>query len=128
LAVLGQILLHISPLGNLAALHFHSVTNITFHPGSQRFRSVNHHQIPRLAIRSAETGLHLAVTPPSGYRDCAMSERAARQNLWLWPLSPAYIGPVSCQGFIMGFGGVTVREIADATRRLRALLSTKAAT
>src|SRR5262249_28523832 len=46
LAVLGQIFLHVPPLVDLAALHFHSFTENTLHPSSQGFRSVHHHQIP----------------------------------------------------------------------------------
>src|SRR5207247_1366371 len=53
LAVLGQVLLHIPPLVDLATLHFHLFTENTFHTGSQRFRSINHHQIPPLAIQSS---------------------------------------------------------------------------
>jgi hypothetical protein len=53
LAVLGQVLLHIPPLVNLATLHFHLFTEKTFHTGAQCFRSVHHHQIPPLQIQSA---------------------------------------------------------------------------
>ena len=44
MAVLRQILLHIPPLVNLATLHFHLSPEDSFHTGSQRFRSVDHHQ------------------------------------------------------------------------------------
>jgi hypothetical protein len=40
LAVIGQVLLHIPPLVNLATLHFRLFTETTFYAGSQRFRSV----------------------------------------------------------------------------------------
>jgi len=53
LAVLGQVFLHIPPLMKLATLHFHLFTEDAFHTGRQCFRSVNHHQIPPLQIRSA---------------------------------------------------------------------------
>ncbi len=76
-----------------------------------------------LQLHGAEAGLHLTVTLPKGYRDRAISVRAARQNLWLWPLSPAYLGAASRQGFILGLGGVTSAEIPDAVRRLREVLT-----
>jgi len=76
-----------------------------------------------LQLHGAEAGLHLTVTLPKGYRDRAISVKAAGQNLWLWPLSPAYLGAASRQGFILGFGGVTPAEIPDAVRRLREALT-----
>src|SRR6516165_4444287 len=53
LAVLRQILLHIPSFMNLAALHLHLCAENPFHPRAQRFRSVDHHQIPSLQIQSA---------------------------------------------------------------------------
>ncbi len=76
-----------------------------------------------LQVHGAEAGLHLTVTLPKGYRDRIISARAARQNLWLWPLSPSYLGATRRQGLILGFGGATVAEIPDAVRRLRAVLT-----
>lgn len=64
-----------------------------------------------LQIHGAEAGMHLTVTLPKGYRDRSLSTQAARQNLWLWPLSPSYLGTPSRQGFILGFGGTTAAEI-----------------
>jgi GntR family transcriptional regulator/MocR family aminotransferase len=75
-----------------------------------------------LQLHGAEAGLHLTVTLPSGYRDLEIAARAAGQNLWLWPLSPSYIGSGSQQGFILGFGGVAAAEIPQAVRQLRAFL------
>ncbi len=76
-----------------------------------------------LQMHGAEAGLHLTVTLPKGYRDRAISAQAARQNLWLWPLSPSYIGAASRQGLILGFGGTPAAEIPHAVRRLRAVLT-----
>jgi GntR family transcriptional regulator/MocR family aminotransferase len=75
-----------------------------------------------LTVHGAEAGLHLTVTLPKGYRDRAISALAERQNLWLWPLSPSYLGESSRQGFILGFGGTPVAEIPNAVRRLREVL------
>jgi len=76
-----------------------------------------------LQVHGSAAGLHLTVTLPRGYRDGVLSARAARQNLWLWPLSPSYHGATSHQGFILGFGGASVVAIPNAVRRLRAVLS-----
>ena len=55
-----------------------------------------------LQMHGAEAGLHLTVTLPKGYRDRILSARAARQNLWLWPLSPSYLGATLAKGSSWG--------------------------
>ncbi len=76
-------------------------------------------------VLGGEAGMHLAVTLPNGSRDVEIAERAARQNLWIWPLSPSYLGKVSRPGFILGFGSTAVEEIPRAVRKLRDLLAVK---
>jgi DNA-binding transcriptional MocR family regulator len=56
-------------------------------------------------------------------RDQEIAVRAARQSLWLWPLSPSYLGKVSRQGFILGFGSSKAAEMPQAARRLRSVLT-----
>jgi len=70
-----------------------------------------------------EAGMHVAVTLQNGCHDLEIAERAARQNISLWPLSPSYLGKVSQQGFILGFGGTTIAEMPNAVRKLRNLLA-----
>jgi GntR family transcriptional regulator / MocR family aminotransferase len=76
-----------------------------------------------LEILGSEAGMHLVVILPKGLRDVDIAEKAACQKLWLYPLSPSYLGEVSRQGFILGFSGTTVAEMPSAVRRLRAVLS-----
>jgi GntR family transcriptional regulator / MocR family aminotransferase len=79
----------------------------------------------RVEVLGAEAGMHLAVTLPHGSRDVEIAERAARQNLWIWPLSPSYRGEVARPGFILGFGSTTVAEIPCALRKLRNLIAAR---
>ena len=72
-----------------------------------------------------EAGMHLAVNVPGGCSDLEIAERAARQNLWLWPLSPSYMARAQRTGFILGFGSTAVTEIPRAVRQLRNLLVAK---
>lgn len=72
-----------------------------------------------------EAGMHLAVVLRNGKRDVEIAERAARQNLRIWPLSRSYLGEVSRPGFILGFGSTAVAEIPPAVRKLRNLLAVK---
>lgn len=76
-------------------------------------------------VHGSEAGMHLTVTLPARNRDLEIAERAAREKLWIWPLSPAYLGAVSRPGFILGFGGTPVSEIPAAVRKLRNLLAGK---
>ncbi len=72
-----------------------------------------------------EAGMNLAVTLPAGSRDVEIAERAAGQNLWLWPLSPSYLGEASRPGFILGFASTPVEEIPRVVRKLRNMLTAK---
>ncbi len=76
-------------------------------------------------VLGGEAGMHLTVTLPSGIRDLEIARRAASQNLWLWPLSPSYLGETARPGFILGFGSTAVPEIAPAVRKIGKLLATK---
>jgi len=78
---------------------------------------------PMVEIVGDEAGMHLAVTLRTRVRDVEIAERASRQNLWIWPLSPSYMGKSSLQGFILGFGSTPVTEIPNAVRKLRDLLA-----
>ncbi len=69
-----------------------------------------------------EAGMHLVVTLPEELRDQEISRRAAGQKLWLWPLSRCYLGKVSRQGFILGFGSTPAAEMPHAVRRLLKIL------
>ena len=69
-----------------------------------------------LPVLGAEAGMHLVVTLPKGARDVELAAAAASQNLWLWPLSPCYIGKVPRPGFILGFGDTPVEEMPAAVR------------
>src|SRR5450755_2411550 len=66
---------------------------------------------PKFEVLGGEAGMHLAMIMPDGNHDLEISERAARQHLWLWPLSPCYAGEASRSGFILGFGSTAIDEI-----------------
>jgi len=81
---------------------------------------------PSLEIAGAEAGMYLAICFPKGLRDQERSAQAAREGLWILPLSPAYIGGNKRQGFVLGFGNTSTREIPHAVRHLKAILDTPA--
>ena len=73
-------------------------------------------------IHGARAGMYLTVTLGKGYRDREVSAWAAKEGLWLWPLSQTYAGRAARQGFVLGFGGTPAREIAPAVGRLKQIL------
>ncbi|HEY6272530.1 MAG TPA: PLP-dependent aminotransferase family protein [Terriglobales bacterium] len=73
----------------------------------------------RLQLLGADAGIHLTAMLPKPVNDRDIAERAARENLWLWPLSPCYLNKNSGQGFILGFGSTSAREIPGRVRQLR---------
>jgi GntR family transcriptional regulator / MocR family aminotransferase len=75
-------------------------------------------------VTGGEAGMHLAITL-NGINDCEIAKRAARQNLWLVPLSTSYLGKATRQGFILGFGSTAVEEMPNAVRKLRNMLTSR---
>lgn len=76
-----------------------------------------------LDIHGTEAGMHLSVTLPKGFRDVEIATRAAREKLWLWPLSPCWSGPERRHGFILGFGNTPEDQMSEAVRRFRHALA-----
>ena len=76
-----------------------------------------------LEIHGDEAGMHLAVTLPDGYNDVEIARRAAKEKLWLFPLSTGYIGDTKRQGFILGFGNIQAAQMAQSVRQLRGVIA-----
>ena len=75
-----------------------------------------------LEILGAEAGMHLSIAVHGRVRDVEIAERAAREKLWLVPLSSAYLEKPVRQGFILGFAGTTAAEMPGSIRRLKETL------
>ncbi|HWC66341.1 MAG TPA: PLP-dependent aminotransferase family protein, partial [Thermoanaerobaculia bacterium] len=75
-----------------------------------------------LTVRGGEAGMHLVATLPDGWDDRAASARAAREGLWIMPLSSCQSGKTTLPGFVLGFAGTDVPEIRQGVRRLREVL------
>jgi GntR family transcriptional regulator/MocR family aminotransferase len=75
-------------------------------------------------IAGDRAGMHLVVMLPRGARDRDIAVRAARRGISIIPLSSCYASPRSRPrpGLVLGYGTTRVTEIADAVRRLKALL------
>lgn len=75
-----------------------------------------------VGIYGSEAGMHLTISLQYHENDVEIARRAAEQNLWLWPLSPSYLGKKPRQGLILGFGNTHPSEIPRAVRKLKDLL------
>ncbi|MGB6728284.1 MAG: PLP-dependent aminotransferase family protein [Terracidiphilus sp.] len=73
-------------------------------------------------IHGSEAGMHLSVTLPDGYDDREIAARAAKEKLWLWPLSPSWTGPGARSGFILGYGNTPAEQMRSEAGRLRKLV------
>ena len=92
---------------------------------SELVNSINNEFGPMAEVLGDEAGMHLAITLPRAIRDVEIAERAARQNLWICPLSPHYMGEVSRPGFVLGFGSTGIEEIHRSIHKLRNLMAEK---
>lgn len=77
----------------------------------------------QVEVLGGEAGMHVTLTLTGRGRDKEISERAARQNISLWPLSPSYMSNAVRQGFILGFGAIQQGEIPMAVRKMHNLLA-----
>ncbi len=67
-------------------------------------------------------GMHVVVLLPPGTRDREIALGALHRGLSVVPLSSCYAGPGARPGLVLGYGTTRTSEIADAVRRLRAVL------
>ena len=88
-------------------------------------KSLNQELGSSVEVIGSEAGMHLTVTLPNGTDDVDIAERAARQNLWVWPLSTTYQGQPTRPGFILGFGSVDTSDVPHGVQKLRQLLADK---
>jgi GntR family transcriptional regulator / MocR family aminotransferase len=79
----------------------------------------------RVEVPGSEAGMHLALISKRPISDVQIAHHAARENLWIWPLSSSYMSHMPRTGFILGFGSAGADEIPLALRKLRKLLDAK---
>ena len=73
-------------------------------------------------VTGGQAGMHLSVAI-KGISDKEIAIRAAKQNLWLVPLSSSYLRKATRQGFILGFGSTAAEDIPKAVRKMKLLLN-----
>ena len=68
-----------------------------------------------------EAGMHLALLLSKLRNDQQLAARAAKESLWLSPLSASYVGKSPRHGFVLGFGNTRANQIPAAVRHLKGL-------
>jgi len=76
-----------------------------------------------LSVHGSEAGMHLTVTLPEGYDDIDIANRAAKEKLWLWPLSPCWTTEPRRHGFLLGFSNTPADKMAPAVQHLRRIIA-----
>jgi len=75
-----------------------------------------------VTIMGDQAGMHLAVFLARVRDDRKIAATAARQSLWLSPLSSSYVGKTPRHGFVLGFGNANANDIPKAVRHLKKLI------
>ena len=75
-----------------------------------------------LEVVGEQCGMHLTTRFLKKARDLDIAKRAAERNLWIWPLSAAYLGTPTMQGLMLGFGNVSTQDIGRGVRALREIV------
>lgn len=85
--------------------------------------TLNQHLGELLPLSNGEAGLHLVATLPDNIHEQELSQEAAKEQLWLRPLSRHFINKPTYQGLVLGYAGVEEQHIYHAALRLVELLS-----
>jgi len=74
-------------------------------------------------VHGSEAGMHCLVTFNGDFTDTEIAQHAARERLWLTPLSPSYLGKATRQGFVLGFSSTPAAEMPSAVQHLKNVLT-----
>jgi GntR family transcriptional regulator/MocR family aminotransferase len=72
-------------------------------------------------VVGAEAGMHLTVVLRTDIDDVRVSQFAADNGISAMPLSTCYLKPPTRGGLILGYGGITIRQIQEALPRLASI-------
>ena len=73
-------------------------------------------------VAGAEAGMHLVILLPPGVDDRTVSYEASRRGISAMPLSSCRISSGGRGGLVLGYGGVSFRDMDEGVRKLRACI------
>lgn len=104
------------------ARHIRRMRMLYMERRKQLVSAIHSHMGGAVEVIGAEAGMHLTVLLPAGVNDVTISEQAAESGISVIPLSSCYLKPPATGGLILGYGGVGVRQIQEATAKLAAII------
>ncbi|QBJ77523.1 PLP-dependent aminotransferase family protein [Aquitalea sp. USM4] len=75
-----------------------------------------------IPLSSGQAGMHLVASLPPSINDQQLSQQAAREQLWLRPLSRHFLGAQQRNGLVLGYAGVEDNDIRRSALRLAQLV------
>jgi GntR family transcriptional regulator / MocR family aminotransferase len=84
--------------------------------------SIRNHMSGLVEVIGDESGMHLVALLPPNADDILVSKEASQNGISVMPLSFCYINPPNRSGLILGYGGVSPRQIRDATLKLATIV------
>lgn len=103
------------------ARHIHAMREL-YQERQQRLRAALAHSAADLPLSPGHAGLHLVARLPAGFDEHALSQAAARQQVWLRPLSRLYLTTPTQSGLVLGYAGVDDNAMRHGVRVLAGLL------
>ncbi len=80
--------------------------------------AIRNHMHGLLEVIGDDAGMHLVALLPHNIDDVEVSKEASRNAISAMPLSSCYMTPPKRGGLILGYGGVSPRQIQEATLKL----------
>jgi GntR family transcriptional regulator/MocR family aminotransferase len=84
--------------------------------------AIRNHMRGLVEVIGDEAGMHLVALLPANADDMLVSKEAAQQGICAVPLSCCYVNPPNRGGLILGYGGISPRQIQDAILKLAAIV------
>jgi GntR family transcriptional regulator / MocR family aminotransferase len=84
--------------------------------------SIRNHMSGLVEVIGDESGMHLVALLPPNADDILVSKEASQNGISIMPLSFCYINPPNRGGLVLGYAGVSPRQIRDATLKLATIV------
>jgi GntR family transcriptional regulator / MocR family aminotransferase len=78
-------------------------------------------------LQPSDQGMHLVLWLPDGMDDVRVMQDALAEGVVVRAISPMYSKEAARPGLMLGFGGFSVKQLADAVPKLAAVLTRRRA-
>lgn len=100
--------------------HLRQVARMLKQRRTALLQGLQRHAGTRILVENSQAGMHLvAWLPDLDHAQCAaLIQHACSQGLGLYPIAPHYFQPPPQPGLLLGYAGVSVAELGEATALL----------